>query len=68
MALIFEWDDQKAKKNQRKHKVNFEEAKTVFGDPLLVSFTNITQTRKSDLSVLVHRVRTRFYSSLTQRY
>lgn len=38
MALIFEWDDEKAKKNQRKHKVNFEEAKTVFGDPLLVSF------------------------------
>lgn len=38
MALIFEWDDEKAKKNQRKHEVNFEEAKTVFGDPLLVSF------------------------------
>lgn len=38
MALIFEWDDEKAKKNQRKHKVDFEEAKTVFGDPLLVSF------------------------------
>ena len=38
MALIFEWDDEKAKKNQRKHKVTFEEAKTVFGDPLLVSF------------------------------
>ena len=38
MALIFEWDDEKAKKNQRKHKVNFDEAKTVFGDPLLVSF------------------------------
>ena len=38
MALIFEWDDEKAKKNQRKHKVNFEEARTVFGDPLLVSF------------------------------
>lgn len=38
MALIFEWDDEKAKKNQRKHKVSFEEAKTVFGDPLLVSF------------------------------
>ena len=38
MALIFEWDDEKAKKNQRKHKVNFEEAKTVFGDPQLVSF------------------------------
>jgi uncharacterized DUF497 family protein len=38
MALIFEWDDEKAKKNQRKHKVDFQEAKTVFGDPLLVSF------------------------------
>jgi len=31
-AIIFEWDDNKAIINQKKHKVSFEEAKTVFYD------------------------------------
>ena len=30
--LIFEWDSRKAKSNQKKHGVTFEEAKTVFFD------------------------------------
>ena len=34
MALEFEWDPQKAASNLTKHKVSFEEAATVFGDPL----------------------------------
>ena len=34
MALEFEWDPQKAATNAIKHKVSFEEAATVFGDPL----------------------------------
>jgi uncharacterized DUF497 family protein len=34
MRLEFEWDDDKDKKNRRKHGVSFDEAKTVFGDPL----------------------------------
>ena len=34
MALKFEWDPQKAAANLAKHKVSFEEAATVFGDPL----------------------------------
>lgn len=36
--MIFEWDDEKAQRNHRKHRVGFEEAKTVFRDPLLISF------------------------------
>ena len=32
MSLIFEWDERKAEQNLRKHRVSFEEAKTVFGD------------------------------------
>ncbi len=32
MALTFEWDEEKAAANLRKHKVSFEEAKTIFGD------------------------------------
>jgi len=34
MGLAFEWDAKKAKLNLGKHKVSFEEASTVFGDPL----------------------------------
>jgi uncharacterized DUF497 family protein len=34
VALRFEWDPQKAARNLAKHGVPFEEAATVFGDPL----------------------------------
>ena len=32
---LFVWDEQKAKKNLHKHGIRFEEAATVFGDPML---------------------------------
>ena len=38
MDLQFEWDDQKARLNFQKHGINFEEAKTVFRDPLAYIF------------------------------
>lgn len=34
MELTFEWDQEKAVQNLKKHGVSFEEAKTVFGDRL----------------------------------
>jgi hypothetical protein len=34
----FEWDEGKAAANLAKHGVSFEEAKTVFDDPLYVDF------------------------------
>lgn len=34
MSLRFEWDEGKAGRNIEKHGVPFEEAATVFGDPL----------------------------------
>lgn len=36
--MQFEWDGEKAKKNLKKHKVSFEEAMTVFYDPLSATF------------------------------
>jgi uncharacterized DUF497 family protein len=36
--MKFEWNEQKAEANQRKHKVSFHEASTVFGDPLAITF------------------------------
>lgn len=38
MRLIFEWDRRKAASNVRKHKVSFEEAKTIFRDEKLFTF------------------------------
>lgn len=34
MGYVFEWDTQKAASNLRTHGVGFDEASTVFGDPL----------------------------------
>lgn len=37
MKLGFEWDDEKAKANFKKHRVGFDEATTVFTDPFSVT-------------------------------
>ena len=37
MAMPFEWDDEKAEINLKKHKVNFQEAKSAFGDPFSIT-------------------------------
>ena len=36
--MKFDWDSKKAASNLRKHSVAFEEAQTVFDDPLYVDF------------------------------
>ena len=36
--MDFEWDDNKAASNLQKHGVSFEEASTVFDDPLFIMF------------------------------
>ena len=36
--MEFEWDDAKAAINLRRHGVSFEEAKTIFTNPLRISF------------------------------
>jgi uncharacterized DUF497 family protein len=37
LSLIFEWNEKKADDNLRKHRVSFDEAKTVFNDPFSVT-------------------------------
>lgn len=37
MKLNFEWDEEKAKANLKKHRVSFDEATTVFSDPFSVT-------------------------------
>ena len=36
--MIFEWDPKKARRDLRDHRVAFEEAATVFRDPLAVTY------------------------------
>ncbi len=53
----FEWDSEKAATNLRKHKVTFDEAVTVFGDAVAVTFSD-TEHSESE-----HRSRTYGVSS-----
>ncbi len=39
--MSFEWDEDKARANLEKHGVLFEEAQTVFDDPLYVDFYDL---------------------------
>lgn len=55
--MQFEWDRKKAKKNDKKHKVSFDEAMTVFYDPLSATFDD------QDHSVGEQRLITVGYSS-----
>jgi len=38
MTLLFEWNENKARLNRKKHGVSFEEAKTIFNDPFQITF------------------------------
>jgi len=40
-GVRFEWDNAKSETNRRKHGVGFEEARTVFDDPLAVIFDDV---------------------------
>jgi len=37
MDFIFEWNENKAKENLRKHNVSFEEGTTIFRDPFIAT-------------------------------
>ena len=39
--MQFEWDEDKALKNAKKHRVSFEQAQQVFDDPRLVPFEDL---------------------------
>lgn len=38
--MQFEWDPEKAAANERKHGVTFQEAATVFSDPMALTFAD----------------------------
>lgn len=66
MKTIIEWDPAKARTNRHKHSVTFEEAATVFNDPLSLTipdplhseieerFVTIGQSIQRRLLIVVH--------------
>ena len=40
MKLGFEWDEEKANANLKKHRVGFDEAVSAFADPRLLTFSD----------------------------
>ena len=48
MGLQFEWDPKKANKNVNKHHVSFEEAATVFSDPLALTIPDPLHSAEED--------------------
>ena len=53
MALSFEWDKNKAKSNLVKHGVSFEEASTVFGDPLSLTVPDPSHSQAEDRFIIL---------------
>jgi len=51
--MIFEWDEKKAKSNQKKHGVTFREASTVFGDPLSLTIHDPLHSDRDDRYVTI---------------
>ena len=51
--MQFEWDLAKARANFAKHHVSFEEATTVFGDPLSITFADPDHSTDEDRYVII---------------
>ncbi len=53
MSLEFEWDNGKASRNLKKHRVSFEEAASVFGDVLSRTIPDPLHSEDEDRFVIV---------------
>ena len=51
--MDFEWDEEKAKANLKKHKISFEEAATVFGDSLSSTFPDPDHSLDEDRFITI---------------
>ncbi|WP_334312262.1 BrnT family toxin [Oscillatoria sp. CS-180] len=51
--MKFEWDQPKAASNLQKHGVSFEEAKTVFDNPLAVIFDDETHSVDEQREIII---------------
>ena len=51
--MIFDWDDEKAESNKKKHGVSFAEAATAFSDPNAIEFVDGKNSDKEERWILV---------------
>ena len=51
--MNFEWDENKAQGNQNKHGVTFEEARTVFDNPMAVTFDDEAHSDEERREIIV---------------
>ncbi len=60
MSLEFEWDPKKAEANRARHEIDFEEALTVFRDPLARIFEDELHSKDEPREIIVgHSVKER---------
>ena len=66
MKLNFEWDEEKAKTNFKKHGVSFEEAITVFLDPFSITMLDgFVKSRKISFFVIPAEAGIQLYQMFT---
>lgn len=53
MNYSFEWDEQKAKSNQQKHGITFEDAQTVFRDPYAYIFYDEWHSHEEEREIII---------------
>lgn len=53
MGIAFEWDPDKAERNLKKHGVSFQEATTVFADPLSVTIPDPDHSQDEERMLLL---------------
>jgi len=53
MLMEFEWNQDKARANLMKHGISFDEAKTVFDDPLYVDFYDPDHSEDEERYIIV---------------
>jgi len=56
-AMKFEWDAAKARRNERKHGVSFQEAATVLGDPLALTYPDPDHSTREQRFITVGMAR-----------
>jgi uncharacterized protein len=53
MPLSFEWDETKAESNMVKHGISFEEASTVFADPLSLTIPDPAHSQSEERFIIL---------------
>ena len=55
--MEFEWNPEKAQANLRKHRVSFEEAQSVFDDPMFITLLDVEHSVDEDRYITIGQSR-----------